>query len=98
MSAQLVRLAEGHREPLTIYLDGQALRGLVGDTVLTVMLLNVSHLRLSEFGDGPRAGFCNMGACQDCWVELEDGSRARACTTYASEGMRVATADRRWKW
>ena len=38
-----------------------------------------------------RAGFCLMGACQDCWVWLADGPRVRACTTPVAEGMHVLT-------
>lgn len=96
-AGQFVRLGEERRAPLTVYLDGRPLAGLQGDTLLTLLLLHGSHLRQSEFGDGPRAGFCNMGACQDCWVDLEDGGRARACTTYATDGLRVSTRDLRWK-
>jgi NADH dehydrogenase/NADH:ubiquinone oxidoreductase subunit G len=44
---------------------------------------------MSEFGDGPRAGFCLMGACQDCWVAVEGMGRVRACTTLAQDGMAV---------
>lgn len=94
--AQFVRLGETSRAPVTVYLDGRALRGLQGDTVLTLLLLHGTQLRQSEFGDGPRAGFCNMGACQDCWVDLESGERVRACTTYATEGLRISSRDRRW--
>jgi len=36
-----------------------------------------------------RAGFCLMGACQDCWVWLADHSRVRACTTVVADGMHV---------
>jgi D-hydroxyproline dehydrogenase subunit gamma len=60
---------------------------LQGDTLLTALLLAGAHLRHSEFGDGPRAGFCLMGACQDCWVSLADGRRVQACTTMAEDGM-----------
>jgi len=55
--------------------------------LLTALLLAGGHLRQSEFADGPRAGFCLMGACQDCWVTLADGRRFRACTTLAEDGM-----------
>jgi hypothetical protein len=48
-------------------------------------------VRDSEFGDGPRAGFCLMGACQDCWVWTPDGDRLRACSTVAEAGMSVLT-------
>jgi NADH dehydrogenase/NADH:ubiquinone oxidoreductase subunit G len=32
-----------------------------------------------------------MGACQDCWVRLEDGRRLRACTTLVTDGLAVET-------
>ena len=60
------------------------------DTVLTALLTAGPFVRRSEFGDGPRAGFCVMGACQDCWVFLETGARIRACTSMAADGMRLS--------
>ena len=57
------------------------------------MLVNGIRLRDSEFGDGARAGFCLMGACQDCWVWMADGGRLRACTTPVVDGLSItATA------
>jgi NADH dehydrogenase/NADH:ubiquinone oxidoreductase subunit G len=32
-----------------------------------------------------------MGACQDCWVWMADGTRARACTTAVADGMQILT-------
>lgn len=32
-----------------------------------------------------------MGACQDCTVQLGDGSRVRACSTPVEPGMDVLT-------
>lgn len=93
---QFVRLSETGRKKITIHLDGTPLEGLAGDTLLTVLMVNGKMVRHSEFGDGPRAGFCNMGACQDCWIKFEDGDRGRSCTTYAEDGMRLVTEDRRW--
>ncbi|MNS91818.1 Hydrogen cyanide synthase subunit HcnA [compost metagenome] len=87
--AILKRLAETGRPPLTFTFDGRACTALAGDTVLTAVLTQVDHLRHSEFGGAPRAGFCMMGACQDCWVQLEDGDRVRACSTYIEPGMRL---------
>jgi predicted molibdopterin-dependent oxidoreductase YjgC len=51
------------------------------------------HVRHSEFSGKPRAGFCLIGACQDCWVRGEDGKRMRACSTRIEAGMRVVTED-----
>ena len=60
---------------------------LAGDTLLVAMLASArGTLRQSEFGDGPRAGFCLMGACQDCWVWTAAGRPLRACTTPVAGG------------
>lgn len=92
-NSQFVRLGELARPALEIKIDGKRFTCLAGDTVLTAVLLAGQHLRQSEFGDGPRAGFCNMGACQDCWMYRADGERIRACTTYVEGGMDIHTAD-----
>lgn len=91
-SPQFVRLAETDRRPVTVLVDGEPVKALAGDTLITALLAAGRRVRTSEFGDGPRAGFCLMGACQDCWVTLADGTRARACTTFVRQGMSVITA------
>lgn len=90
--AILKRLAETGRPALTFTFDGQPCTALAGDTVLTAVLTQGERLRVSEFGGGPRAGFCMMGACQDCWVQHENGERVRACSTYIEPGMRLQSA------
>jgi len=89
--AQFTRLVERDRPRVRFVVDGRDCEALAGDTLLTALLTNGRRLRTSDFGDEPRAGFCLMGACQDCWVAFEDGTRARACTTFVTEGMRIAT-------
>ena len=89
---QLVRLAETGRERVAFTLDGRPCEGLLGDTVLTAILVHGAHLRQSEFSGEARAGFCLMGACQDCWVATEAGQRLRACSTFIVPGMRLQTA------
>jgi len=91
VSARLVRLAEADRPLLAFRLDGRAATALDGDTVLTAMLTAGRDLRQAEFGSGTRAGFCLMGACQDCWVWTEGGGRLRACSTPLVEGMALLT-------
>lgn len=87
----LRRLAETQRERVTFTLDGQRLHALAGDTVLTAVLTHRAVLRHSEFSGEARAGFCLMGACQDCWVGSETGERFRACSTFIVPGMRLLT-------
>ena len=91
MSGRFVRLAETERKTFVITVDGVARQAAEGDTLMVALLTGMRALRDSEFGDGRRAGFCLMGACQDCWVWTADGDRLRACTTPAVEGMSIVT-------
>ncbi|RYF54348.1 MAG: (2Fe-2S)-binding protein [Comamonadaceae bacterium] len=88
---RFVRLAETDRPSIALTIDGQRRGGLAGDTLLVALLQHGRRVRDSEFGDGPRAGFCLMGACQDCWVWTPAGERLRACSTPAQAGMDVLT-------
>lgn len=88
---RLVRLAETGRPPVTFILDGRECVALAGDTVLTAILAVATAVRPSDVGPERRAGFCLMGACQDCWVWPEQGPRLRACSTPVAEGMRLRT-------
>ena len=88
---RFVRLNELGRAKVDYFIDGRAATGLEGDTLLVAILNVAGHVRHSEFGDGVRAGFCLMGACQDCWVWTEEGDRLRACTTPLESGLRVLT-------
>lgn len=89
--SQLVRLAERERAPVAFMLDGRPATALEGDTVLTAVLTCSARLRNNEFSGQPRAGFCMMGACQDCWVATADGERLRACSTFIRAGMQLMT-------
>jgi aerobic-type carbon monoxide dehydrogenase small subunit (CoxS/CutS family) len=91
MNARFVRVAEVGRPTFDIVIDGHAAQAAEGDTLLVAVLAAQDALRDSEFDDGRRAGFCLMGACQDCWVWTEDGERLRACTTPAAPGMSIVT-------
>ncbi|SAK81122.1 NAD(FAD)-dependent dehydrogenase [Caballeronia temeraria] len=91
MSGRFVRVAEHGRRTFEIVIDGRRALASEGDTLMVALLTSQEALRDSEFGDGRRAGFCVMGACQDCWVWTADGERVRACTTPAAEGMSIIT-------
>ena len=91
MSGRFVRVAEKGRRTFEIVIDGRRALAAEGDTLMVALLTSQEDLRDSEFGDGRRAGFCVMGACQDCWVWTANGERLRACTTQALEGMSIVT-------
>lgn len=98
MNPRFVRLAETARARVRIVIDGEPVDALEGDTLMVALLNNVRSLRESEFGDGRRAGFCLMGACQDCWVWTAHGTRLRACTTVVAEGMHIVTRQPEATW
>lgn len=98
MNQRFIRLAETDRSRVRIVIDGQMVAALAGDTLMVALLNNTRHLRESEFDDGKRAGFCLMGACQDCWVWTADGERLRACTTVVEEGMHIITKQPEATW
>ncbi|MBB3659728.1 putative molibdopterin-dependent oxidoreductase YjgC [Rhizobium sp. BK650] len=76
---------------LNIFVDGRLVRSRVGETVLTALRSDPGHVREFEFMDEVRAGFCLMGACQDCWLWREGGERLRACTSEVEADMRLLT-------
>jgi hypothetical protein len=87
----LHRVAETGRAAVAFTLDGRPASALAGDTVLTAVLTQCGWLRRNEFSGAPRAGFCMMGACQDCWILTADGGRLRACSTFIEPGMALLT-------
>lgn len=89
-------MGEMARPLVRLDVDGTAVEAREGDTLLVALLTNGIGLRDSEFGDGMRAGFCLMGACQDCWVWTADGGRLRGCTTPVTAGMSIVTRGAVW--
>lgn len=87
LNPQFRRVAHRLGARVAICFDGQPIKATAGDSVLATLLENGTLARRLEFGGEPRAGFCLMGACQDCWVWSAAGGRIRACTTPVSDGM-----------
>lgn len=96
MSGQFHRLGELSRRPVRLEVDGETVEALDGDTLQVALLTSGRRLRQSEFGDGPRAGFCLMAACQDCLVWTADGEPLRACSTPVADGMKLVTREVPW--
>ena len=88
---RFVRLHAAAPEPLAFCIDGVPAEAQPGDTLLTALLAAGKPLRRSDFGHESHAGFCLMGACQECTVQLADGRRVRACGTPVEAGMNVLT-------
>lgn len=88
---QFQRVGETGRAAVSIFVDGEEVTAVEGDTVLTALLSARRHVRASEVFKTKRAGLCLMAACQDCWIWRDDGERIRACSTLVSGGMALST-------
>lgn len=97
-SGRWVRLDDAASEHVRFTIDGEAANGRSGDTLLAALLTLRPDLGSLAPERRPRAGFCLIGLCQDCWVRLEDGRRVRACTTPLEPGMavRLDRSDEAW--
>ena len=91
MTGRFRRLDETDRAQVRLTVDGSEITALEGDTLMVAMLNSGLALRNAEFGPERRAGFCLMGACQDCWVRDTDGNALRACSTPVENGLAIST-------
>ncbi|RMR14410.1 hypothetical protein ALP90_00541 [Pseudomonas amygdali pv. ulmi] len=98
MSGRFVRLGERDRPVVSLMVDGAPIEALQGDTLMVALLTRKATLRQSEFDSGCRAGFCLMGACQDCWVWTRNGERLRACSNEVRDGLDIVTTQPEAKW
>lgn len=98
MSGRFVRLGERDRPVVSLLVDGAQIEALQGDTLMVALLTRKATLRQSEFDSGRRAGFCLMGACQDCWVWTRSGERLRACSNEVRDGLDIVTTQPEAKW
>ena len=88
---RLLRVAAFTGPVVRLLVDGKAVEARQGESVLSAVLAVSGHVRELESNGEKRAGFCLLGACQDCWVWFADAPRGRACTTEVREGMEVFT-------
>ncbi|MBC5767976.1 (2Fe-2S)-binding protein [Ramlibacter albus] len=98
MRALIKRVVQGSRAQVPFTLDGRSCQAYEGDTVLTAVLAEGARVREHETSGRPHAGFCAMGACQDCWMDTATGERLRACTTPLLAGMQLLTRPQETAW
>lgn len=85
----LRRVAPRSGRRVAMRFDGAEIAAYEGESLLAALLAHGARLRRFEFAETDRAGFCLMGACQDCWVWREDGVRLRACSAPVEDGLRL---------
>ena len=86
----LKRLHESNpaTELVTITLEGEQFQVPAGESVLaSVMAAGVGHNRTSPISGAKRAGYCQMGVCFECLMEIDGIPNQQACTIPVSDGM-----------
>ena len=92
MTANIAGVDRG--EVIEILVDDKPVRAWRGETLATVLLRErVPAFYYSRSGQ-PRLPICNMGACMECRVLVEQGGQTNsvlACLTDVFAGMRVTS-------
>jgi len=92
MTARLVPAANDPIEPMTstpitITVNGEAIPGVLGQTLAGVLLSSDTMAwRSTSFRDRPRGAFCGIGVCFDCLVIVNGQRDVRACQRRAASG------------
>lgn len=75
---------------ITFQFNGQDYNAVVGDTVVSALLVNnIRELREHEETGSKRGVYCNIGHCFECRVNVNGEQNIRACLTLVEEGMAV---------
>ena len=84
----LGRLPEA--QSVTIWFEDQPVTARAGEAVIAALLASgVRVLRTMPRSGEARGGYCLVGRCPDCLVEVDGQPNVRACVTPVRAGMRV---------
>lgn len=86
------RLPNAQAAILQFFIDDEPVTGLEGDSVAAAMLLaGRTTFRTTAVTGAARGPYCLMGACHDCYVEIDGVANQQACLIRLHSGMRVYT-------
>src|ERR1700747_2127017 len=78
------------RRPLTIYVEGIAVKAREGDSVSAALLASGLDVRRTTAVSGARRlPYCMMGVCFDCLVTINGVGSRQGCLVPVTEGMQV---------
>lgn len=89
------RIDKAAGRAVKIEFDGKEISAIDGENLAAALFVGgIKVLRETPTTSAPRAGFCMMGACFDCLVEI-DGETVQACMTEVRGGLKVGKSRRR---
>lgn len=75
---------------VVVHVDGQPVPAVDGQTLLGALLAHGHRvLRYNQVTGEARAGYCGMGVCFECEVEVDGRPQVRACMEPVRDGQRV---------
>ncbi len=84
------RLDDDERKTVLIFVDGQKIRAMEGDSVAAAVLaVNFDYTRTTPVTTAKRAPYCMMGVCFECLMEIDGIPNQQACMTVVKENMTV---------
>jgi len=73
-------------------IDGKPATGIEGDSVAAALLVaGHNAFRTTAVSGTERGPYCLMGACHDCYVEIDGMANQQACRVLLRDGMSVLT-------
>ncbi|WP_413110215.1 (2Fe-2S)-binding protein [Thaumasiovibrio sp. DFM-14] len=79
---------------VTITFEGEKLQVPPGEMVLaSIMAAGAGHNRTSPISGDQRAGYCQMGVCFECLMEIDGIPNQQACSIQVHDGMVVNRQD-----
>jgi len=88
------RIDNGTGKTVHIKFEGVEISAIDGENLAAALFVGgIQVLRETPTTGAPRAGFCMMGSCFDCLVEI-GGETVQACMTNVRAGLNVRKARR----
>ena len=79
--------------------DGRSLTGRLGEPILAALLANGLRVCRTMPLDGEaRGGYCLIGRCADCLMQVDGELNVRTCVTPLRDGLRVVTQHGLGSW
>jgi D-hydroxyproline dehydrogenase subunit gamma len=86
------RLPDADGASIEVTIDGRPERVRAGDTVAAALFaLGIQSHRTSDRSGAPRAPYCMMGVCFDCFVTIDGVGNRQGCLVPIRAGMRIET-------
>lgn len=77
---------------VSITVDGRVIEAREGEPIAAALLVNgIRVFRTMPRTGEARGGYCMIGRCSDCLMQVDGELNVRVCVTPVKEGLRVKT-------